>query len=207
MINCGFKIKAEDIKKLNELKKSQAYSSYIKGIANSPLYLGIVKEHIENIDIKSDVKRLKSEGLIPDSITESNFNDLFKTTLIRLAINIVSDTIILKELEDINIDNVINEIQMEADIVYLMGLADDKYYTEAKQMVENGIVNKNDLIFRGLMAHMAIREKIPKTANKQKPKEDIKEDITVSTTGIEIEKPEKKRKISSLNLDSKDIDL
>lgn len=203
MINSGFKIKAEDIKKLNELKKSQAYSSYIKGIANSPLYLGIVKEHIENIDIKSDVKRLKSEGLIPDSITESNLNDLFKTTLIRLAINIISDTIILKELEDINIDNVISEIQMEADIVYLMGLADDKYYTEAKQMVENGIVNKNDLIFRGLMAHMAIREKIPQTANKQKPKEDI----TVSTTGIEIEKPEKKRKISSLNLDSKDIDL
>lgn len=203
MINRGFKIKAEDIKKLNELKKSQAYSSYIKGIANSPLYVGMVKEHIENIDIKSDVKRLKSEGLIPDSISESNLNDLFKTTLIRLALNIVSDAIILKELEDINIDNVISEIQMEADIVYLMGLADDKYYTEAKQMVENGIVNKNDLIFKGLMAHMAIREKIPQTANKQKPKEDI----TVSTTGIEIEKPEKKRKISSLNLDSKDIDL
>lgn len=203
MINRGFKIKAEDIKKLNELKKSQAYGSYIKGIANSPLYVGMVKEHIENIDIKSDVKRLKSEGLIPDSISESNLNDLFKTTLIRLALNIVSDAIILKELEDINIDNVISEIQMEADIVYLMGLADDKYYTEAKQMVENGIVNKNDLIFRGLMAHMAIREKIPQTANKQKPKEDI----TVSTTGIEIEKPEKKRKISSLNLDSKDIDL
>ena len=203
MINRGFKIKAEDIKKLNELKKSQAYSSYIKGIANSPLYVGMVKEHIENIDIKSDVKRLKSEGLLPDNITESNLNDLFKTTLIRLALNIVSDAIILKELEDINIDNVISEIQMEADIVYLMGLADDKYYTEAKQMVENGIVNKNDLIFKGLMAHMAIREKIPQTANKQKPKEDI----TVSTTGIEMEKPEKKRKISSLNLDSKDIDL
>ena len=71
--------------------------------------------------------------------------------------------ITVKELEDVHIDNVINDIQTETDIIYMLGLAEEQYYDEAKKLVEEGKIDKNDLIFRGLMAHLSIKEKIPKS--------------------------------------------
>ena len=197
MINKGFKLKVGDIKKLTELKNSQAYRSYINGIAHSPLYTGIIKEHLENVDVSPDIRRLKREGKISGSVSESELNEIFRDTLRKMAVNIVSDTIILKELEDINIDEVTHDIQTESDIVYLMGLAEEQYYEEAKTLVENGKISKNDLAFKGLMAYLAINGKIPQTRVSQKEE----------TAPVIESIPTKTRKMSVLNLDSKNIDL
>jgi len=194
MINRGFKLTVDDIKKFSEFKQTQAYRSYIEGVGYSQLYTGIIKEHLENIDISEDVKRLRGEGRISNSISESTIKDLFLSTLAKLSLRITADTIILKELEDVHIDNVINDIQTETDIIYMLGLAEEQYYDEAKKLVEEGKIDKNDLIFRGLMAHLSIKEKIPKS--KKVIKEEPKKTKIVQET-----------KKNQMNFDSNDIEL
>jgi ribosomal protein L12E/L44/L45/RPP1/RPP2 len=208
MINTGFILTAKDANKLREFKSSPAYSSYLKAIAFSPAYTVIAKEYIENIDISPDIKLLKAEGRIPDTISEKSLSDLFKQSIGRMAINIITDTVLLKEIEDTNIDEAITNAQTHSEVTYLMGLAEEKYYKEAERLVEEGKIGKDDLAFKGLTAYLSRKEKFGgKLSMKKEPKSSVQMPIGVQSIPLEIlEKSETVSK-KTVDLDSLDIQL
>lgn len=197
MINTGFKLTAKDLKKLEDFKRSAAYSTYLKCIKSSPVYVSIMKEHSDKINIEDDVAKLKADGQLPESISADILTMLFKLSISRMAINIIADAVILKELEDKSVDDVINGISEDANILYLTGMADEKYYKEAKKLLEEGKLGRDDVAYRGLMEYMKRREKTAKGEIKLL-KDEEKPSPTV--TPIISGKPK-------LNLDSLDIDL
>lgn len=161
MINSGFKLTAKDTQKLDEFKESAAYSTYLKSIKNSPAFVRVMREHINGVDITQDVERLQRDGKLPDSVSPDALNTLFKQSLSRMAMNIVADSVLLKELEDKNVDEVMRELKGDTDIIYLMGMADDKYYKEAEKLHEEGKLNKHDIAFRGLIAWLKRKDVVP----------------------------------------------
>ena len=195
MISVGFRLTAKELRKLEEFKYSVAYGTYIKNIKNSPVYLSIMKEHADQVNIDSDIARLKAEGQLPDNISSDSLTSLFKQSIARMVINIVADAVILKELEDKSIDDVINDVKEDVNILYLTGMAESKYYKEAQKMLEDGKLSKNDVAYRGLMAWMKRQDNTPQVelpTRKEKPKPTIT--------------PRKSHK-ASLDLDSLNIDL
>jgi len=204
MINPGYKISVQDIKELREFKRSEAYSTYLKAISKSPAYISIMDEHINNIDISEDVSKLKKEGQLGPNIRPEALALLFKESLSRMAICILADAIILKELEDCKVDTILNDLKKDSDIMYLLGQADKKYYVQAARLVEEGELNSNTLAFRGLMAYMKIHNKEFK-----EPHEACKTLIQERQPTVLDSIPEVKsrKKISSIDLDSDDIRL
>lgn len=158
MINPGYKLSINEIKTLKEFKNSEAYSTYMKSISQSPAFVALMNEHINNVDISSDVEQLKQEGKLPSTITAKSMSGLFKKSLSRMAINILADSIILKELEDCKVEEVTSELKKDSDIIYLLGHADKKYYIQAARLAENGKLSPDDLAYRGLMAFMKLNE-------------------------------------------------
>ena len=199
MINTGFKLTAKDLKKLSEFKHSAAYSTYLKCIKSSPVYVSIMKEHSDKVNIEDDVNRLKSDGLLPDNISADTLSSLFRLSISRMAINLIADAVILKELEDKSVDDVIHDIREDANILYLTGMAEDKYYKEAEKRLEEGQLKRDDVAYRGLMAWMKLREK--------------SEDVSIPAIEAAVPTPPpppvpaKPKKSEKLNLDSLDIDL
>lgn len=161
MISAGFKLTAKDLKKLADFKHSVAYGTYLKSIKSSPAYVSIMKEHADKIDIETDISHLKSEGQLPDNVSSETLTALFKQSISRMVINIVADTVILKELEDKSVDDVIHGIKDDVNILYLTGMADEKYYKEAQKLLEDGKLERDDVAYRGLMAWMKRQEKTP----------------------------------------------
>lgn len=196
MINVGFKLTAKDLKKLADFKHSVAYGTYLKCIKSSPVFVSIMKEHSDKINIESDVVKLKSEGALPENIAPEALTMLFKQSISRMVINIVADTVILKELEDKSVDDVIHEIKDDINILYLTGMADGKYYKEAQKLLEDGKLNRDEVAYRGLMAWMKRQEKTPDI--NLSPKEELAE--------VKIAAPSKDTS-HQLNVDSNDIDI
>lgn len=201
MIDAGFKLTATETRKLDEFKNTAAYGTYLKSIKSSPIYSAIVREYVKNIDIKEDVVRLQSDGYLPDSISPDTLNTLFKQSISRMAINIVADTAILLELENKRVDDVIHEITSDADVIYLLGTADEKYYKEAEKLLEAGKLEKDTVAYRGLVNWYKIKENLPKKG--KSVLENKAEEIIVRPT------PDKKEtdKTSKLDFDSLDIEL
>lgn len=204
MINPGYKISVNEIKALKEFKSSEAYSTYIKAISQSPAFVAIMDEHINNVDITADVNQLKQEGKLPSSMSSKALVGLFKKTLSRMAVNILADSIILKELEDCTIEEVVSELKKDSDIIYLLGQADTKYYRQAARLVEDGKLDSNDLAYRGLMAYMKLNND-----EFSEPQEACKTLIqdkqpTILENALEIKVD---RKPSKINLDSDEIRL
>lgn len=197
MINVGFRLTAKDLKKLADFKHSVAYGTYLKNVKNSPVYLSVMKEHADKINIEQDVRRLKSDGQLPDNISADALSSLFKQSIGRMAINIVADTIILKELEDKAIDDVLNDINDDVNLLYLTGMAETKYYKEAQKQLEDGKLDKDDVAYRGLMTWMKRQEKTPDVKLSKYTKNEP-EPLPVPPT------PKRERK---LDLDSLNIDL
>lgn len=199
MIDAGFKLTAADTRKLDEFKTSAAYGTYLKAIKASPIYSTIVREYVKNVDIKDDVTRLQSDGYLPDGISTDALNTLFKQSISRMAINMVADSVILKELEQKRVDDVIHDIRSDADIVYLLGTADEKYYKEAEKLLEEGKLDKDSVAYRGLVNWLKLKEKLPKGKSTE-------ETIAVQAPvkKAEMKKPAKDKK---LDMDSLDIDL
>lgn len=193
MINTGFKLSAKDLQLLDEFKHSVAYSTYLKAIKSSPAYVAMMKEHADRINVESDVTRLKSEGQLPDNINPDTLTTLFKQTIARMVINVVADTVILKELEDASVEDVIHGVKDDANILYLTGMADDKYYKEAQKLLEEGKLSRDDVAYRGLMTWMKRKDKVPQV-NIQ-----IAEDAPKPSAQKESKK--------ELNIDSLDIDV
>lgn len=205
MINPGYKISVNDVKELKQFKRSEAYSTYLKAISKSPAFVSIMDEHINNINIESDVAQLKKEGKLPSSIASKSVAALFKESLSRMAICILADSIILKELEDCKVDTVLNGLKQDSDIMYLLGRADKKYYLQAARLVEEGKLDSNSLAFRGLMAYMKLNNEEfvePQEACKTLIEE---EQPTVLDSAPEIKVGRKSA--PSIDLDSDDIVL
>jgi len=154
MINPGYNLSAKDYLALEDLRRSHVYGSYLKSIAYSPAFKTIMKIHIENVDIKDDITRLKQQGQLPEGISGDALNGLFKQSLGAMAMGIVADTILLKELENVNIDEVILGLKKDSDISYLLGTADKKFYEKAADLLDKGKINESTLEYRGLMAYL-----------------------------------------------------
>jgi hypothetical protein len=205
MINPGYKISVRDIKELKQFKRSEAYSTYLKAISKSPAFVSIMDEHINNINIEEDVSQLKKEGKLPSSMASKSVASLFKESLSRMAICILADSIILKELEDCKVDTVLNGLKQDSDIMYLLGKADKKYYLQAARLVEEGKLDSNSLAFRGLLAYMKLNNK-----EFAEPQEACKTLIEETQPTVLDEAPEVRiggKVAPSIDLDSDDIIL
>ena len=168
MINPGYNISIDETMKLKEFRNSEAYSTYLKSIAASPAFTAIMQEHISNIDITDEVKRLKEEGRIPEGASARDLSTLFKQTLNRMAMGICADSIILRELEEIRVEKIVKELQEDSDTIYLLGKADEKYYKQAKQRAEENELEKDSIAFRGLMQWMKNNDETLKKATRRK---------------------------------------
>lgn len=154
MISQGYKISIEEEDEMREFRNSAAYGTYLKAISGSPAFAAIMREHIQNVNIADDVRLLKTEGKLPDGVSTKALNELFKQSLSKMAIGLVADTVILKELEDAKMAEVIHDLKKDSDVVYLLGEADQKYYTQAAKMLEQGKIDQESAAFRGLVAFM-----------------------------------------------------
>lgn len=173
MITAGYKLKVEDVIAFKNLKNSASYAIYVNSILNSPAYVTLMKEHINNVDISKDLESLKAEKLIPQECSSEKLNTIFKTTLSKLVLSICADSIILKELESKNIDDISSDMEADATSIYLLGLAPELYYKSAKEKLENGEVDENDILTKGLIEFNKRQEKIgklPKIQNKKENK-------------------------------------
>lgn len=159
MINPGYKISTKEEDEMREFRNSAAYGTYLKAISSSPAFASVMREHIQNVNIAEDIRILKTEGKLPDNVSAKALNELFKQSLSKMAIGLVADTIILKELEDARLSEVMNGLKQDSDVVYLLGEADQKYYVQAAKMLEQGKIGKESVAFRGLMAFMKKHEK------------------------------------------------
>lgn len=168
MIDVGFKLTAAEMKRLDEFRASAAYGTYLKSIKSSPVFSTIVRDYVKNVDIKSDVVRMQSDGHLPDGVSADTLNTLFKQSISRMAINMVADTIIMMELETKRVDDVLHDIRSDSDVIYIMGLAEEKYYKEAEKLLEDGKLEKDSVAYRGLINWTKLREKLPKSKSEDK---------------------------------------
>lgn len=196
MINPGYKITVEDFKTLTEIKKSSVYGVYLKSIAASPVYKSIMSNHINNINVVPDIDNFKKLGLIPKDASSDVINDIFKQTLNKMAISLVADSIILKELEDINIDEIIRDLKDDSELTYLMGLANEKYYDKAQTLLDSGEIDENSLEFKGLLAFNKIKKNKPTKNKKEKIVEEQKfNKIDEDVTDQILNEPKKSKKL------------
>jgi len=167
MINPGYKISVKETEDMKAFKTSAAYGTYLKAISASPAFAAVMREHIQNINISDDVKHLKTEGKLPDSISETALNDLFRQSLSKMAIGLVADTVILKELEDTRVEEIVNGLKTDSDVIYLLGEAEEKYYEQAATLLEKGKIDQNSIAFRGLMTFIKNHEQDLGKLNKE----------------------------------------
>lgn len=204
MLSTGYKLTAKDTQKLKEFKKSSAYGTYLKAIKDSPIFVAIVNEHIKNVDISDDVVRLQNEGEISSEISADALSQLFKASIRRMAINIAADTILLKEIEDKNIDDVLNDVRSDCDIIYILGLADEKYYKEAQRLLEQGKIDEDDVAFLGLMNWLKRQDNLPKRKSAEL---DIPTSRPSPTPRRTTGKTTQREKRKSIDPDALDIEL
>jgi hypothetical protein len=136
MINLGYGLSIKDAEELKKFKGGISYGNYLKSISMSPAFKLIMKEHIDGVDISEDIKTLKNQGKLPDAVNPQAMSDLFKQALSKMAICLVADSIILKELEDVKIEEILSNLNSETEINYLMGKADKIYYEQALKLYE-----------------------------------------------------------------------
>lgn len=171
MLNKGFVLNAIDAQKVDELKQSEVFGKYIKIIATSPIYRKIITTYIEQINISPDINRLKGSKMIPDNVSNEaikSLNEIFKNSIIRILPIIIAEVILMKEIEDLNIDEVINNIKTEEDVLYILGLASSEYYIEAEKLLSTGQLNEMDPLIQGLIEYRKRNNK--PIINNTKPK-------------------------------------
>lgn len=199
MINFGYAISIKEKEEIDKFKSSAAYGTYLKAISASPAFRLIMKEHIDNVDITEDIKILKSSGKIPDTVNPKALSDLFKQSLGKMAMGLVADSVILKEIEDVKLEETLKDLGKNADVDYLLGKADKKFYEQASKLVEENKLEKNSVAYKGLMVYLKQNNLLNnpihiKTPNKIETK---------------INEPEKKKPviIEKINSDDNDITL
>jgi hypothetical protein len=153
MINLGYGLSIKDAEELKKFKGGISYGNYLKSISMSPAFKLIMKEHIDGVDISEDIKTLKNQGKLPDAVNPQAMSDLFKQALSKMAICLVADSIILKELEDVKIEEILSNLNSETEINYLMGKADKIYYEQALKLYEQNKLKEDSVAYRGLLRY------------------------------------------------------
>lgn len=199
MVNIGYGLTVKDAESLKQFKTSAAYGSYLKAISTSPAFKLVMKEHLDGVDVTEDIKTLISQGKLPDKVSPKALSDLFRQSLSKLAICLVADSIILKELEDVKIEEVIGGLSGEAEINYLLGKADKKYYEQAAKLAEQNKLEENSVGYRGLTTYLRQSGKL----------EGLKKlAISEPKKAVPAEKKEKPvAPVTSNNIDSDEITL
>lgn len=169
MILNGYSLSLENINEMKELKNSPAYGTYLKGIAKSPIFNVILEEHIKNVDVTDDIKELQNQKKIPESVNSKAISDLFKISFMNVAINLVADAIILKEIEEVNIAEVKDNLVKSSNIEYLLGNADKSMYSKVKSLVDSGEVGQETLAYKGLVEYMKKNKDIKFEIENKKP--------------------------------------
>jgi len=146
MIHSSFALTPKETKIFEDLKASVAYREYVKSILESPIFMKVAQENLNDIDIKQDIELLMEEA----KHTPTELNKLFKKALSKMAIGIVADTVILQELSAVKIDEVRDTLSEDFKISYLLGLAEDKYYKQAENKLKID-PDKNSVLYRGLI--------------------------------------------------------
>jgi len=131
-MNKQYIISASDIAKFKEIKESSLYKDYINTIVGSPILINIANEHIKNVDITDEIDAIFGKN----PAHSKKLNTLFKDTLKNMAINIVADSLIIKDIVDVGFENSVDEIETNFKIKYLMGLADEHFYIDAKKIID-----------------------------------------------------------------------
>lgn len=195
MVNSHFKLSVRDTHDFGEMKDSVMYKDYIRSLIDSPIWSAIAREHIEDIDITDDIKKLMSEA----KLTASELNSLFKRAIRRTVVGIMADTIILKEISDASIDDVKEDLEKDFKIKYLIGMADDRYYQEAEHKLSEN-PDTNSVLYRGLVEYYKRTGKI--SATEENPMTMLESKPTKPTSP---KKRSKKDKVHSIDIESDDI--
>jgi len=154
MINKQYVMSVADADKFKELKVSSLYKSYINNVVTSPILLNIANEHVKNIDITDDIEHILSKK----NMTPKQLNKLFKETVKITAVNMVADTLIVKDIIDVSYADSVEDLTSNFKVQYLLGKADEAYYLKAEKIIETN-TDVNGLIYRGYMAYVALKEK------------------------------------------------
>jgi len=189
MINAQYAMSIEDLKRFDDLKESSAYREYIKTLVGSPIFKKIAEEHIQNIDATNDIKTLQDEL----KLTPSELNKVFKNTLQKMVISIMADTILMKEIAEVGVNDVKDGLETDFKITYLLGLADVKYYRKAEEILKEN-PDTNSVIYRGYVAY--------KARNPGK-----KERVELEVPPRKKKMSQKKPEASSIDIDSDNIEL
>lgn len=160
MINPGYKISTADISKIKDFRKSAAYSTYLRSLAVSPAYNFMMRECLGEINIGADLEKLKEQKKLPDNVSIDALNEVFKQSINRLAVGLMADTVIIREIEEIKTDEVIQSLKEDASVTYLLGMADEKYYKQASKLLEDGKLDYGSIEYRGLMAYIKRNGKV-----------------------------------------------
>ncbi|GAG37222.1 unnamed protein product, partial [marine sediment metagenome] len=160
MVNSHCSLSIKDMEAYQKMKDSTMYRDYIQDIVHSPLFRVITKEHIKYIDIKEDVAKLKEEV----SLTPENLNTVFKNALTKMAIGLVADTIVMKEIIDVGIQDTKDDLDDNFKIKYLMGLADKKYYVRADKILKKN-PDTDGILYKGLVEYTKRHESTDETLN------------------------------------------
>jgi hypothetical protein len=154
MINLGYALSVQEAEEMKKFKESAAYGTYLKSISSSPAFQLIMKEHITNVDVTEDIKSLKSQGKIPDAVNAKTISDLFRQALSKMAICLVADSVLLKEIEDVKMQDVFQDLTKEVEVNYLLGKADKKYYEQAAKLLEDNKLETGSVGYRGLVTYL-----------------------------------------------------
>ena len=196
MINNQYALTIQDIEKFEELKNSILYRDYVLDIINSPVFKMIIKNHVEDIDITNDIEELNNKG---KSISSTELNNIFKKSISKMSVGIVADTIIMKEITDLNIQDVKDELQDNFNIKYLLGLAEKSYYTKAEEML-NKNPDTSSVLYKGLVEYLRknklkttlstindeLNEQVPTNKKTKKQEKDSKKVYNIDASDIRI---------------------
>jgi hypothetical protein len=196
MINKQFAMSSADVKKFNEVKESSLYKDYITNIINSPTYVNMANEHVKNIDISEDVEDIIANNQHP----AKKLNTLFKDTLKGLAIHIIADSLIFKDIIDISFEDALEELEDNFKVKYLMGLADTKYYEKAEKVIEESS-DSSSLIYLGYVEY---KKRVDKGIINNVKVEDIAPTLVATPTK---KKTKNKAKKKTIDISSNDISL
>jgi len=196
-MNKQYIMSLSDIDKFKKVKESSLYKDYINTIINSPILLNIANDHIKHVDITEDM-----EFIIGKTPNAKKLNTLFKDTLKNMAINIVADTLILKDIVDVSFENSTSELEIDFKIKYLMGLADETFYEKAKLVIDKN-PDTSSLIYIGYAEYKKRLDK--NTLNKF----NLLDEFKLKTTEKSIKKTTTtpKEKPIKIDINSNDIDL
>ncbi len=153
MINSQYNLTLQDIGTFKKLKDSSTYRTYIQGIIKSPVYKQIAQEHINNIDVSADITKLKEKmELSPQALSK-----IYKSAISKMAVSIIADTVILKELSELRMENAkasMKDIKTDMDEgfleSFLIGMAPSEFYVKAEQKLKKK-PDANSVLYKGLI--------------------------------------------------------